>query len=457
MEKAFDVLVIDDDPIHRRALSLELETLGCRVVQAGSSSEALAAVRSDAFAAVFLDLGLGSAGGLELLPVLLGQGSRPAVVVTATQPSVETAVETLRQGAKDFLPKPISPVQIEGVIARLKGGKKRRGKAPETETPSEEALLDVSLETRSARMRAALDAARRAAVSDASVLLRGENGTGKTVLARMIHQMSTRRDGPFVVVNCPSLPEDLLMSELFGHVQGAFTGALHNRSGRVEMAESGTLFLDEIGEIQPKLQSKLLRFLQEKVFERVGDSRSLRADVRVLAATSRNLEAGVREGRFREDLLFRLNVVEIVLPPLRERGEDILPLAQGFLALFARLARRPALVLSPAAERLLRGYAWPGNVRELRNAIERAGILWPGPVLEPAAFPDRMGAQSGDGPRLGGWHTLEEIEREHIERVIEQIPNLEDAARILGIDDSTLWRKRKKFGKSESDRAKESP
>jgi NtrC-family two-component system response regulator AlgB len=306
-------------------------------------------------------------------------------------------------------------------------------------------------------MRAALDAARRAAVSDATVLLRGENGTGKTVLARMIHQMSKRQQGPFVVVNCPSLPEDLLMSELFGHVQGAFTGALHNRSGRAEMAESGTLFLDEIGEIQPKLQSKLLRFLQERVFERVGDSRSLKADVRVLAATSRNLEAGVREGRFREDLLFRLNVVEILLPPVRERGEDILPLAQGFLTLFARLARRPALALSPAAERLLRGYAWPGNVRELRNAIERAVILWPGQTLEPAAFPERIGSRGGDGPRLGGWHTLEVIEREHIERVIEQIPNLEEAARILGIDDSTLWRKRKKFGKSESDRPKESP
>jgi NtrC-family two-component system response regulator AlgB len=260
-----------------------------------------------------------------------------------------------------------------------------------------------------------------------------------------------------VVVNCPSLPEDLLMSELFGHVQGAFTGALHDRSGRVEMAESGTLFLDEIGEIQPKLQSKFLRFLQEKLFERVGDSRSLKADVRVLAATSRNLEAAVREGRFREDLLFRLNVVELVLPPLRDRWEDILPLAQSFLALFARLAGRPSLVLSPAAERLLRGYSWPGNVRELRNAIERAVILWPDPVLEPAAFPERMGAWSSEGPRLGGRHTLEEIEREHIERVIDQIPNLEEAARILGIDDSTLWRKRKKFQKSAPDRAKESP
>jgi NtrC-family two-component system response regulator AlgB len=296
-------------------------------------------------------------------------------------------------------------------------------------------------------MRTVLETARKAAVSDATVLLRGENGTGKGVLARAIHEMSARVKGPFVVVNCPSLSEELLTSELFGHVQGAFTGALRDRAGRIEAAEGGTLFLDEIGDISPQLQAKLLRFLQDKAFERVGESTSRSADVRALAATNRDLDLAVKEGRFREDLLFRLNVIEITLPPLRERAEDILPLARRFLEFFARQTGRSTPALSESSETLLLGYPWPGNLRELRNAIERALILWPAQVLEPAAFPERIVGRSESGPRLGGDFTVDEIERDHIERVIERTPNLEEAARILGIDSSTLWRKRKKYGR----------
>jgi NtrC-family two-component system response regulator AlgB len=288
--------------------------------------------------------------------------------------------------------------------------------------------------------------ARKAAAAEATVLLRGENGTGKGVLARAVHDMSARRKQPFVVVNCPSLPEDLLASELFGHVQGAFTGALRDRAGRVETAEKGTLFLDEIGELSPQLQAKLLRFIQDKAFERVGESTSRTADVRVLAATNRDLERAVKEGRFREDLLFRLNVVEIVLPPLRERAEDILPLARRLLVFFGRQSGRATPTLSKASEELLLRYPWPGNLRELRNAIERALILWPAQVIEPAAFPERIVGGVEKGPRLGGDYTVEEVEREHIERVVQRSANLEDAARILGIDSSTLWRKRKKYG-----------
>ena len=306
-------------------------------------------------------------------------------------------------------------------------------------------MPEADLESTAPAMRAVLDMLAPVASADATVLLRGENGTGKGVLARLLHAQSARREHPFVVVNCPTLSEELLASELFGHARGAFTGAVRDQPGRVEAAVGGTLFLDEIGEISPGLQAKLLGFLQEKQFERIGEHVTRSADVRVIAATNRDLEADVRAGRFREDLLYRLNVVEIRVPPLRERPEDIVPLAERFLAFFARAARRPVPELSPAAVEVLRAYPWPGNVRELRNAIERAIILWPARVIEPAAFPERIAAQPSSAPQLGGACTLEAIEREHILRVIARTPTLEDAAQVLGIDSSTLWRKRKTY------------
>jgi NtrC-family two-component system response regulator AlgB len=294
-------------------------------------------------------------------------------------------------------------------------------------------------------MRAVLDMIARAAPSDAPVFLRGENGTGKGVLARWLHAQSPRRGHPFVVVNRPTLSEELLTSELFGHAKGAFTGAVRDQPGRVEAAEGGTLFLDEIGELSLGLQAMLLRFLQEKQFERIGENRTRSADVRIIAATNRDLEADVRAGRFREDLLYRLNVLEMPVPPLRERPEDLLRLARRFIAFHARLARRPVPELSPAAEQALLAYAWPGNVRELRNAIERAVILWPARIIEPWAFPERIAALPVLAPRLGGDFTVEQVEREHILRVVSRAPTLEEAARTLGIESLTLWRKRKRY------------
>jgi NtrC-family two-component system response regulator AlgB len=287
----------------------------------------------------------------------------------------------------------------------------------------------------------------KAAPHDVSVLLRGESGTGKGVLARALHAASPRRERPFVVVNCPTLSEELLASELFGHARGSFTGATRDQPGRIEGAEGGTVFLDEIGEISPSLQAKLLRFLQEKRFERIGENRTRVADVRVVAATNRNLEAAVKEGRFREDLLYRLNVVEVTVPPLRERKEDVLPLARAFVSFFAAQAKRPAPELSQATERMLLAWPWPGNVRELRNAIERAVILTPGQVLEPESFPERMAGHAARVPLLGGDFTVEEVEREHILRVLARTATQEEAARILGLDASTLWRKRKREGR----------
>jgi NtrC-family two-component system response regulator AlgB len=304
----------------------------------------------------------------------------------------------------------------------------------------------VDLETNSPKIRSVLEVAGKAALSDVPVLLRGESGTGKSVLARMIHSMSPRSAHPFVVVNCPTLSEELLASELFGHAKGAFTGAVRDQAGRVEAAEGGTLFLDEIGEIAPPLQAKLLRFLEDKEFERIGENKTRRADVRTVAATNRDLEDHVRRGLFREDLLYRLNVIDLKLPALRERPEDILRLARRFLLFFAKAARRRPAELSKAAEAMLLAYAWPGNIRELRNAIERAVILWPAQVIEPEAFPPQIAARAvSQGPQLGGDFSLEEIEREHIRGVVARAPTLEDAAAILKIDASTLWRKRKKY------------
>jgi NtrC-family two-component system response regulator AlgB len=440
------ILIVDDEKNIRATLKTCLEALGHEAAEAAGADAALAAVRRQPFDAAFLDLRLGDRNGLDLLAPILAENPSCDVIVITAHAAFDTAVDAIRRGAKDYLPKPFTPDQIEHLLARLGEQKSLQRRVRDLESRLQDAFPEIDFETGSPRMKSVLETARRAAAAgETTLLLRGENGTGKGVLARLLHAASPRAGKPFVVVNCPTLPEDLLTSELFGHVQGAFTGATRDRIGLVESAAGGTLFLDEIGELPVGLQAKLLRFLQEKTYERIGESTPRKADVRILTATNRDLAAAVKEGRFREDLLFRLNVIEITLPPLRDRSEDILPLARRFLASFARSAGRPPMELSKASEELLLHYPWPGNVRELRNAIERAVILWPAAIHEPAAFPERISPAPAAGPRLGGDATVEEVEREHIERVLARTPNLEEAARILGIDASTLWRKRKKF------------
>jgi len=366
------------------------------------------------------------------------------VVITAYA-SIDTAMEAVRRGARDYLPKPFTPAQIRAVVERLRERRRLRARVETLEDRLAGVDPDALLETRSASMQAALSLLRRAAVSDAAVLLRGENGTGKSVLARSLHRLSPRSERPFVTVSAPTLSDQLLVSELFGHARGAFTGAVRDAAGKVEAAEGGTLFLDEIGELGPSTQAQLLRFLQEKAFERVGETRTRHADVRIVSATNRELEKDVLAGRFREDLLYRLNVVEIRVPPLRERREDILPMARRMLRHFAASLHRPGLDFAPETVPVLESYPWPGNVRELRNAVERAAIVWPADVLPPAAFPERIAATQVSAPELGGPFGLEQIEREHILRVMSAASSLDEAARILGIDVSTLWRKRKRF------------
>lgn len=442
---ALRVLVIDDEKNILTTLSVCLEGMGCSVATAANEQAALQALGRQPFDLAFLDLRLKDQSGLELLPKLLHESPELAVVVITAYANFDTAVQAIKRGAMDYLPKPFTPDQIRHEVEQAAERLALRRRLMELERKLAESVPESDLSTASPRMRATLDILARAAASGAAVLLRGESGTGKGVLARALHAQSARATQPFITVNCPTLSEELLASELFGHARGAFTGAVRDQPGRVEAAQGGTLFLDEVSEIAPGLQAKLLRFLQDREFERVGENKTRIADVRVVAATNRNLEEEVKRGRFREDLLYRLNVVEVQIPPLRERAEDILPLARRFLAFFSRAANRPLMELSKGAEASLLGYPWPGNVRELRNVIERVTILWPAQTIEPQALPERMVAQSAPGARLGSDCTLEEIEREHILRILSRTKTMEEAAAILGVDASTLWRKRKKY------------
>jgi NtrC-family two-component system response regulator AlgB len=439
------VLVVDDERNIRSTLSVCLESIGCLVTAVGTGDAALAAAERSSYEVCFLDLKLGEDNGMDVLPRLLALRPELAVIVITAYATFDTAVEAIKRGAVDYLPKPFEPAQIRHVVERVTHRRAAERRVAELESELAESAPLNEIASESPTMQRTLELALRAATSSAPILLRGENGTGKSVLARVIHANGPRAGRAFVTINCPTLSEELLASELFGHRAGAFTGAVRDQQGRIEAAEGGTVFLDEIGEISPGLQAKLLRFVQDKEFERVGENKTRQADVRVIAATNRDLEADVAGGRFRQDLLFRLNVIEIDCPALRNRGEDILPLARRFLAAFARGNNRPPPELTPQAEAALLAYNWPGNIRELRNVMERAVILFPARTLGSEALPERIAANASPVPRLGGDSTLEDIEREHVLRVLARTPTLDDAAKILGIDASTLYRKRRKY------------
>jgi NtrC-family two-component system response regulator AlgB len=439
------VLIVDDEKNIRQTLSVFLEKLTCDVELAATGEAAVAALARKPMDLAFLDLRLGTERGEELLAKLLALSPELPIVVFTAYATVETAVDTLKRGAWDYLPKPYTPEQIRLLVTRARERRLLARRVSDLESQLASAAPELDLTSQSPSMRQVFDLIARAAKSDVQVLFRGETGTGKTALARVLHADSARRDHPFAVVNCPTLSEELLASELFGHARGAFTGAVKDQPGRVDAAHGGTLFLDEIGEIPVALQAKLLRFIQDKQFERIGENETRTADVRIVAATNRDIEADIKAGRFREDLFYRVNVVEIRIPPLRERPEDILPLAHRFVAFFAATVGRRGLELSKSAEAMILAYPWPGNVRELRNAVERAVILWPADVIGPEAFPDRLSGTFPVRPFVGGDFTVEDIEREHILRVTGRTSTLEQAAEILKIDTSTLWRKRKRY------------
>lgn len=438
------ILVIDDDRALTARMSLDLKGLGCVVNVAATPEAAVSFLRDQAYDLAFCDVRLDQHDGLTLLPRLIAANPNLHIIVMTAFASFETAVQAMKAGAADYLPKPFQAHQVRELLAQVR--ERRRVALRLSEYERDGATAPVDLGSSSPAMRAAIETTTRAAQADIPVLLRGENGTGKSMFAQALHRGSARHKGPFVTVNCPSLSDELLTSELFGHVKGSFTGAIADQKGKVEVAEGGTLFLDELGDLTPAVQAKLLRFLQEQRYERLGDTRTRQADVRIVAATNRDLEAMVAEGRFRQDLLYRLNVIEITLPPLRERQEDIIPLATSLLVGFAAAANVPAHELSPTARELLLTYPWPGNVRELRNELQRITVLWPTRTIEPEAFSPRLRGQIDHAPVLGGDFSLDAIEAEHIRKVLARTDTFETAAKVLGIEPSTLWRKRQRLG-----------
>jgi NtrC-family two-component system response regulator AlgB len=442
----FTVLVVDDDPAIRQSIRLCLEADRGRVLQAGTVAGCLEALDRSRVDAIFLDLWLGSESGLTALPEILRRQPEAGVIVITAYATYETAVEAMKLGAVDYLPKPFTPEQVRTAARRVVTAGVLRRRLTELQDRLDETEGESSFETCSPSYAAFLQTAARAAASDAVVLLRGESGTGKTVLARWLRRQSRRPDGPFVTVHCPMLSNELMSSVLFGHKKGAFTGAVTDAVGKVEEAEGGTLFLDEVGDLNADAQARLLRFLNDRTYERVGEAKERRADVRLIAATNRSLEADVKSGQFREDLFFRLNVITLTVPSLRERPEDVLPMARHYLGFFERRQGRRNLSFSAGCEAAIEAYTWPGNLRELRNAVERAVILCPSSVIE--AVDLGFASPRPPGLELGADVSLEDIEREHIARVVSKAPSFEAAARILGIDVTTLQRKRKKYGMS---------
>lgn len=438
-------LVVDDERNIRTTLSVCLEGLGCQVLTAQNAESALAQAASAPIDIAFVDLNLGASSGLDLIPLLAEATPSCSIVIITAYATIETAVDAMKRGAMDYLPKPFAPAQIRHFVDKVRERRSLLHHVTTLEGTLQTQVPELRLDMEAPKMVAAFDLVSKAAVSDVSVVMRGESGTGKSVLARVLHNKSARASGPFVVVNAATLTDELLLSELFGHARGAFTGAVRDQAGKVEVAHGGTLFLDEIGELSPGAQAKLLGFLQDKTYQRLGEQHDRRADVRIVTATNRNLEADMQAGRFREDLYYRLAVIDIEVPALRERPEDVLGLARHFLSFFARSMRRKDPVLTQEAAAMLVTYPWPGNVRELRNTIERALVLSSASELGPEAFPERMRAASSKRPTLGGNFSVELIEREHILRVLGRSKTHEEAAATLGIDVATLWRKRKKF------------
>jgi len=440
------LLIVDDEKNIRRSLETFFQSCGHQVQTAGDARAALELLAaSDGVDLVLTDFRMAEINGLELLKEIKRRFPEASVVLMTAYATVENAVAAMKGGASDYLSKPFSLQEVEHVVNRALELKNLRA---ENRVLRAAVLEELPLiESRSLRMRALVDTARQAAASEATILLLGESGTGKNVLAREIHGWSPRAGHPFVVVNCTTLSEQLLESELFGHVRGSFTGAIKDKPGRLEAADGGTVFLDEIADLPVPLQAKLLRFLQERRFERVGGTATIEVDARIIAATNRDLEQEVAAGRFRDDLYYRLNVIALAVPALRERPEDLLPLAQRLLSAAAMRNRRTALNFSPEAAQALCRYRWPGNVRELRNAIERAVVLSRGETINQEDLPDSI-FRSQPAP-LSAPETsasLEEVERDHIRRVLGSAVTLEEAADTLGISVATLWRKRKRYG-----------
>jgi len=439
------VLVVDDELNIRRTLTICLESDGHRVTSVANVQDALAEASRRSFDLAFVDIRLGTEDGLDLIPALRTTAPWLKIIIITAYASIDSAIEAMRRGATDYIPKPFTPAQIQLAVRKAFEMRTLEQRVASLQEDLGRAHPEIDFSSACPAMQRAVNLARQAAASDATILLRGESGTGKTFLARAIHAWSRRAEKPLGVVSCPSFSRELLESELFGHVKGAFTGAVRDNPGRLAACEGGTLFLDEISDLPLALQPKLLRFVQDKEYERVGEAVARKAEVRLIAATNIVLEKAVKEGRFREDLYYRINVIQIEIPPLRERPADVVTLAERLLSFHGRNNHRLDLAFTNEALDALRRHPWPGNVRELSNVVERAAIL---------CRTNRIGVESlpavlvpGDSaPKIGDPVTLERIDEEHVRRVLAGARSLQEAADILGIDQATLWRRRKKYG-----------
>ena len=441
-----NILVVDDETNIRKTLSYCLEAEGHNVISVSNFSDAITEAKTRSFDMAFVDLKLGKDDGMELIPVLLSDSSWIKIVIITAHASIESAVEAMKRGATDYIVKPFSTDQIRLMTIRI--ARLRQLENQVTSLKEDIHRLgneETPFQSKNLTMQRFFETAKKAAPSEAIILLRGESGTGKSIFAKAIHNWSTRFSKPIGIVACPAVPHDLLESEIFGHAKGAFTGAVKDNPGRIAACEGGTLFLDEIGEMPYSIQAKLLRFIQDKEYERLGEATSRKANVRIIAATNSDLEKHVEKGMFREDLFYRLNVISLTVPSLRDRPEDILPLATEFLAAFCRVNHKAIHGFTESAIKRLISYKWPGNVRELRNTIERAVILSNGMEISDTDLSENI-APVSTSPTIGDMVPLSVIEELHIRRIMAKTSSLQEAAELLGIDQATLWRRRKAYG-----------
>jgi NtrC-family two-component system response regulator AlgB len=454
-----DILIVDDEKSIRLTSSLALEAEGHYVETAEDGNLALRRIKEENFDLVFLDLRLGDEDGLAILQKILAMKPQQLVTIFTAHASISTAVRATQLGAFDYLEKPFTPDQLRAILIKAQKALKTQGEVSQLRETVQELKSEVRhaspplrFSSEDEKTREEFDILFRAAATSASILILGESGTGKSVIAREIHDRSHLRDKPFVTVSCPSLSKELLESVLFGHMKGSFTGAIKDTWGKIHAADGGTLFLDEIGELPMEIQPKLLRLLQEREYERLGENKVREANVRVIAATNRDLKTSIHQGIFREDLYYRLNVISVTVPPLRERPADLARFAKDYLEFFASQLGRKLDGYSASGRSALMRHPWPGNLRELRNAIERATILARGSSVEaedlprPAPHPAPGNPAEPGNLGIGGEHSLDEIEQAHLTKVLDWAPSLHDAASVLGIDKATLYRKRKRFG-----------
>ncbi len=452
MKSKTAILVVDDEEIVRDSLASWLEEDGYRVETAPDGPTALAKLAEQGYAILLVDLKMPGMDGLQVLEQARTTQPDAQVIIMTAYATVDTAVQAMKQGAYDYLVKPFEPEELSLMVGKLTNAQALRRENVLLRKALKRQFEFKEMVSKSPRMEAVFELARTAAKSNSTVLILGDSGTGKEVLARAIHAESPRREGPFVGVSCAALTESLLESELFGHEKGAFTGAVGSARGKFEIAGGGTLFLDEIGDISPKLQLDLLRVLDAHEFRRVGSSQLIRTDVRIIAATNRDLKKLVESGVFREDLYYRLNVIPVTIPPLRERREDIPLLVEHFLTQFRVEMHKPLEGVSTEALEILMAHDWPGNVRELRNVLERGAVLAHGPILTPLELELATPAPPGGTPTTETPDSLREVERRHIEATLKQYHwNITRSAKALGIDRVTLYNKIKRYQIREDD------